>query len=49
MLASLLIYWGIVSLVHGLPGAKGYRNPGEVAKNGIQPEPTCEELKAMWR
>ncbi|KAH1023668.1 uncharacterized protein LOC109541154 [Dendroctonus ponderosae] len=49
MLVSLLIYWAIVSLVQGLPGAKGYRNSGEVAKIGIQPEPTCEELKAMWR
>ncbi|XP_066248895.1 uncharacterized protein [Euwallacea similis] len=49
MLVSLLMYWGMVSLVHGLPGAKGYRNSGEVTKSGIQSEPTCDELKAMWR
>ncbi|XP_030748725.1 uncharacterized protein LOC115876865 [Sitophilus oryzae] len=49
MFISLLIYYGIVSVVYGMPGAKGYRSSTEVAKNGVQPEPTCEELKAMWR
>ncbi|XP_050314449.1 uncharacterized protein LOC126748940 [Anthonomus grandis grandis] len=48
MLIGLLVWGIILSLVHGLPGAK-YRSPGEVVKNQIQPEPTCEELKAMWR
>ncbi|XP_076261378.1 uncharacterized protein LOC143197098 [Rhynchophorus ferrugineus] len=46
---SLLIYSSVVSLVFGIQGTKAYRNVGEVAKNGMQPEPTCEELKAMWR
>ncbi|KAL1492598.1 hypothetical protein ABEB36_010837 [Hypothenemus hampei] len=49
MFVSLLIYWGIISLANGLPGGKGFRSGGEVAKSDIQPEPTCEELKAMWR
>ncbi|XP_060537115.1 uncharacterized protein LOC132708663 isoform X2 [Cylas formicarius] len=45
-------YFGmVISQVQTFPGATAYRNPGEVvsSKNGLQTEPTCEELKAMWR
>ncbi|XP_050519052.1 uncharacterized protein LOC114337951 [Diabrotica virgifera virgifera] len=39
-----------MTLALALPRAKDSRGTGEViARNGIQTEPTCEELKAMWR
>ncbi|XP_057667617.1 uncharacterized protein LOC130900765 [Diorhabda carinulata] len=45
---TLLIFNELISLALALPHNKG---TGEVimAKNGVQAEPTCEELKAMWR
>lgn len=44
---GLLLCWS-VCLVAGLPGAKDRRRSGEVA-DGNGAEPSCEELKVMWR
>ncbi|KAK9890156.1 hypothetical protein WA026_008962 [Henosepilachna vigintioctopunctata] len=49
---SVLIWWILYenTLALSLPRSRDHRRgPGEVAKNGIAPEPSCEELKAMWR
>lgn len=51
---SIFICWiccGITALAFAIPRSKDYRGSGEVvsSKNGMSAEPSCEELKAMWR
>ncbi|KAJ8923689.1 hypothetical protein NQ315_010270 [Exocentrus adspersus] len=49
-LAVWLILAAISALAMALPRAKDYRGAGEVvASKNIASEPTCEQLKAMWR
>ncbi|XP_044765729.1 uncharacterized protein LOC123321987 [Coccinella septempunctata] len=49
--ASILIcwFWFGPTIASYLPTREIQRGPGEVARHGIAPEPSCEELKAMWR
>ncbi|KAF2885604.1 hypothetical protein ILUMI_20546 [Ignelater luminosus] len=52
LVASIFIWW--VACAQGrafaVTRAKEYRGSGEVAsKDGVNAEPSCEELKAMWR
>ncbi|KAL3290296.1 hypothetical protein HHI36_023640 [Cryptolaemus montrouzieri] len=49
---SVLIWWiwyGNTAALSLPRPTNHYRGPGEVARNGVTPEPSCEELKAMWR
>lgn len=48
---STLIWciWVGITSASFLPTREIQRGSGEVARNGIAPEPSCEELKAMWR
>lgn len=50
-LAGILLWcvWYGSTKASFLPSRDIQRGPGEVARNGIAPEPSCEELKAMWR
>ncbi|XP_018566542.1 uncharacterized protein LOC108907371 isoform X2 [Anoplophora glabripennis] len=50
-LTAWLVFNEISALALALPRTKDYRGTGEVvsSKNGVATEPTCEELKAMWR
>lgn len=50
---SVLIWWFWCgnTTAFAVPRSKEYRGSSEVVsgKNGVGPEPSCEELKAMWR
>lgn len=53
VLTSVLVCWIWIAnnAVHSLPRDKDYRRTSEVvtAKDAVSAEPSCEELKAMWR
>lgn len=51
-LTSIFIWWMACSQskAFAVSRTKEYRGSGEVAsKDGLNSEPSCEELKAMWR
>ncbi|KAF5283360.1 hypothetical protein FQA39_LY04736 [Lamprigera yunnana] len=52
LITGVFVWWLICtqSKAFAVPRAKDYRGNGEVAsKDGINTEPSCEELRAMWR
>lgn len=52
LVASTFIWWMVCkpSEAFAASRTKEYRGSGEVArKDGVNAEPSCEELKAMWR
>lgn len=48
---SLMTLFTLSSIIYAHPRTKDYRGADEVvsSKNGMTSEPSCEELKAMWR